>query len=74
MKESKAHGATITETVNTILILAEIETIIRTAAKDAEKFAQVKALFESAAIYPLALTTFDRVSGLIGCFSTCDLL
>lgn len=61
-KVSKAHGATITETVNTILVLAEIESILRTAAQDEAKFAEVKASYDAAGIYPLALTTFSRVS------------
>ncbi|KAF7979275.1 hypothetical protein HWV62_42966 [Athelia sp. TMB] len=59
-KVSKAHGATITETVNTILVLAEIESILRTAAQDEAKFAEVKASYDAAGIYPLALTTFSR--------------
>ncbi|KZP23432.1 hypothetical protein FIBSPDRAFT_889557 [Athelia psychrophila] len=59
-KASKAHGATVTETINTILVLSEIETILRTAAKDEAKFAEVKASYDSAVIYPLALTTFNR--------------
>src|ERR1700727_1021145 len=62
-KKCKAHKSNVTPVVNSILVLADVETALwwgRRQGKD--KFNVVKKMFETADLFPIPVNGMDRVS------------
>ena len=62
-KECKAHQSNVTPVVNSLLVLADVETSLWWAHRQGvEQFNAVKNMFETADLFPVPLNGMDRVS------------
>lgn len=61
-KKCTSHGCTITAVVSAIIVLAEVESTLRVAARKGNShFALAKEVFEKANVIPVGMNGVDRV-------------